>query len=65
MPCEKCLDWHILRPMTMAAVPLIIPLALFLGAFTGTILMIASRRKGRAYPSCGNCGYDLTGSLGQ
>jgi hypothetical protein len=32
----------------------------------GTILMVVSRGKRRQpFPSCGSCGYDLTGSLGE
>jgi hypothetical protein len=37
-------------------------LAMFVG---GIVLLVKSRRGGPAYPSCGACGYDMTGSIGE
>ena len=34
-------------------------LAMFLG---GIVLIVKSRRRGSDFPTCGSCGYDLTGS---
>ena len=50
----------------MAAVPtaFIFLLILLLPVIGGVILIIMSRRRGKGYPACGQCGYDVSGTLG-
>ena len=46
----------------LAVVVLLLLLAMFVG---GIVLLVKSRRGGPAYPSCGACSYDMTGSIGE
>ncbi len=39
-------------------IPMLIMVAL------GVLLIVFSRARGTAYPSCGRCGYDVSGSIG-
>ena len=37
---------------------------LLLPVIGGVMLIVMSRRRGRGYPACGKCGYDVSGTLG-
>ena len=50
---------------TMSVFSLLIVLVLlFLPLMAGVALMLNSRRRGLKFPSCGGCGYDVTGTVG-
>ncbi len=44
------------------AILYLIPLLIMVVA--GVLLIVFSRARGTAYPSCGRCGYDVSGSIG-
>ena len=46
------------------AAGLIFLLAVLLLLGLGLVLILASSPRGRGYPSCGKCGYDVSGSIG-
>ncbi len=46
----------------MAVLVFFIPMLIMVVA--GVLLIVFSRSRGTAYPSCGRCGYDVSGSIG-
>jgi hypothetical protein len=47
-----------------AGVAILVLLVLFTMVIAGIVLLVFARRRGAAHPACGQCGYDVSGSLG-
>ena len=48
--------------VSVAILVYLIPMLIMVVA--GVLLIVFSRARGTAYPSCGRCGYDVSGSIG-
>ncbi len=48
----------------MSAAVLVFFIPMLIMVALGVLLIVFSRARGTAYPSCGRCGYDVSGSIG-